>query len=644
MDGSLPSRFVILGTAGHIDHGKTALVGLLTGTDTDRLKEEKARGISIDLGFAHLDLPGGISCGVVDVPGHERFVRNMLAGACGVDAMLLVIAADEGVMPQTREHLDILDLLGVDRGVVALTKTDMVEPEWLDLVTESVTEYLGERGFGSFPVIPVSSKTGAGRDALIAAISESVTNLEHRSSADKPRLPVDRAFVVEGFGSVVTGTLWRGSLKAGDHVVIEPGAVETRIRNLEVHGETVPEAVAGQRTAVALAGVSLTEVPRGRWVLAPKTLVPAHMLDVRVRMLKDAAKELRHRQRVRFHLGASEILGRVFLLEGETLGPGEDGLAQMRLESEAVAERGDRFVIRAYSPARALAGGVVILPNPPKRRKGIPSVLDELHREESGSPGDRLLAAVTVMGSKGTLEQAARETGFTPEEARDALAPLVESGEVLELQSGLLVARSVFQDLTERILSHLEESQKKEPLRWGLGRGELKSRLPGKVPPALFDRLILELQSAERVSQKEDAVRLGGSEHSLSPEIQSQVDWVVQELERGGVKPPSPKELQEKQQGPMGEILEHLTFQGQAVKVTPELYLSRSNTEKLVSWLKTFFQDHDQLSVAELKSTWGISRKYSVPILEYLDREGWTRRSGDVRIPGKRIAGQDPAS
>ena len=644
MDGSLPSRFVILGTAGHIDHGKTALVRLLTGTDTDRLKEEKARGISIDLGFAHLDLPGGVSCGVVDVPGHERFVRNMLAGACGVDAMLLVIAADEGVMPQTREHLDILDLLGVDRGVVALTKIDTVEAEWLDLARESVTEYLDERGFGNFPVIPVSSKTGAGREELVAALGQAMTNLELRPSSEKSRLPVDRAFVVEGFGSVVTGTLWRGTLKPGDHVVIEPGGVTTRIRNLEVHGETVPQAFAGQRTAVALAGVSLPEVPRGRWVLAPDTLTPAHMLDVRIRMLKDVEKELRHRQRVRFHLGASEILGRVFLLEGETLGPGEDGLAQMRLESQAVADRGDRFVIRSYSPARALAGGVVILPNPPKRRKGIRSVLDELHREESGSAADRVLAALTVMGTTGTLEEVAGQTGLTPVDTREALAPLVDSGAVLELESAFLVARSIFQGLWERILTQLEETQKKEPLRWGTGRGELKSRLPGKVPPALFDRLILELQAQGRVSQREDNIRLGGPEHRLPPEMQSQVDWVAAELEGGGAKPPSPKELQEKRPGSIGEILEHLTFQGQAVKVTPELYLSQSNAKKLVSWLENFFQDHDQLSVAELKSAWGISRKYSVPILEYLDREGWTRRSGDIRIPGRRLAGQEPAS
>ena len=333
------SRFAILGTAGHIDHGKTALVRMLTGTDTDRLKEEKKRGISIDLGFAELPLPGGISCGVVDVPGHERFVKNMLAGAWGVDAMLLVIAADEGVMPQTREHLDILDLLGVRRGMVALTKIDMVEPDWLELVQETVREYLAERGFGHFPIVPVSSRTGEGREAVRNTLARVLAEVEERPAGTAVRLPVDRAFVVEGFGTVVTGTLWQGVLHPGDRLRIEPGGIDTRARNLEVHGRHVERARAGQRTAVALAGVAKDQVPRGRWLLTPDTLVPSPMLDVRLRVLRDAPRALKHRQRVRFHLGASEILGRVVLLEGDTVEPGKEMLAQLRLEGEAVAAR-----------------------------------------------------------------------------------------------------------------------------------------------------------------------------------------------------------------------------------------------------------------------------------------------------------------
>ncbi len=468
-------RFAVIGTAGHIDHGKTALVRLLTGTDTDRLKEEKARGISIDLGFAHLDLPGGISCGVVDVPGHERFVKNMLAGACGVDAMLLVIAADEGVMPQTREHLDILDLLGVSRGVVALTKIDLVDPDWLDLAAESVREYLEARGFGDFPIVPVSARTGEGKDSLLAALAAILAELEERPSGRTARLPVDRAFVVEGFGTVATGTLWQGSIRVGDRLVVEPGHVETRVRNVQVHGETVPVGLAGQRTAVALAGVPREAVPRGHWLLTPDTLTPSHMIDVRLRVLKDAPKELRHRQRVRFHLGASEVLGRVALLEGESLEPGRDALAQIRLEVPVVADRGDRFVLRSYSPARALAGGKVILPVAPKRRRGHGPALEELRREETGSVEERVLATLDGMPNGGGALEVARAAGVPKVAADGGIEMLVGDGRVVRVQEDLLVSASVLRRLAEGASAVLQQLQRDNPLRWGTSRGNSRA-------------------------------------------------------------------------------------------------------------------------------------------------------------------------
>jgi selenocysteine-specific elongation factor len=635
----MSSRFVILGTAGHIDHGKTALVRLLTGTDTDRLKEEKARGISIDLGFAHLDLPGGVSCGVVDVPGHERFVKNMLAGACGVDAMLLVIAADEGVMPQTREHLDILDLLGVTRGVVALTKIDLVEGEWLELVTESVSEYLRERGFGRFPLIPVSAKTGEGRAAVLDALAGAVADIEERTSEKGARLPVDRAFVVEGFGTVVTGTLWRGTVRPGDRLVVEPGGAEARVRKVEVHGREVDAALAGQRTALALAGLSTDQVPRGTWVLSPRSLEPAHMVDVRIRVLPDAPKPLRHRQRIRFHLGASEILGRVHLLEGDVVAPAEEGLAQMRLESPVVADRGDRFVLRSYSPTRAVAGGTVIMPSAPKRRRGRPEVWDELRREESGSIEDRLLALIEGARTCVSTKELARQLGLALDDVEGALKAPVAAGAVIGLDDGTYLAGREFSRLQERAADLLSDFQGTHLLRWGLRRGELKSRLGAGLSAPAFEALIRELSTQGRVLQKGDQLRLGSPDLDLPPELRSAVERVAAELTEGGLKPPSPKELQQHTRAPVAEVLDHLTFVGQAVKVTPELYLSRDQIDRLLGWLETFFQDHARLSVADLKSTWGMSRKYSVPILEHLDREGWTRRQGDVRVPGRRLSG-----
>jgi len=635
MPGS--SRFAILGTAGHIDHGKTALVGLLTGVDTDRLKEEKARGISIDLGFAHLDLPGGLSCGVVDVPGHERFVKNMLAGACGVDAMMLVVAADEGIMPQTREHLDILDLLGVRRGVVALTKIDLVEPEWLELVTETVREYLAGRGFGDFPIVPVSSRTGAGREALLEALAAALSDLEERPWNQAARLPVDRAFVMEGFGTVVTGTLWRGTIRPGDRVVVEPGGLSSRARHVQVHGRPVEEARAGQRTAVSLVGLGKDAVPRGTWVLAPGTLEPGHMLDVRLRVLAEAERGLRHRQRVRFHLGASEILGRVFLLEADELAPGHSALAQMRLEKPAVADRGDRFVLRFYSPARAVAGGTVLLPLAPKRRRGAARDLDELRREESGSPEDRVLAALDTLTEGASAAELSRKAGVAGENLDGALAELLASERVLKLDDGRLASRTVLDGHRENAVRLLKSFQEANPLRWGTSRGELKSRLGRTLPAPLFDRILLELERSGRVSQRDDVVRLGSADHPLDPALAAQVSRVSESLEAGGLTPPSPKDLQPGLSVPATDVLEHLTFQGAAVKVSPELFLSHKHFRALVGWLESFFQTHSGLEVAELRNAWGMSRKYSVPVLEYLDHEGWTRRRGDVRVPGRRL-------
>jgi len=631
---SEPSRFVILGTAGHIDHGKTALVRLLTGTDTDRLPEEKSRGISIDLGFAHLTLPNGVSCGVVDVPGHERFVKNMLAGACGVDAMMLVIAADEGVMPQTREHLDILDLLGVKRGLVALTKIDLVDPELLDLAKETVHEYLAERGFAHFPIVPVSAKTGEGKAAVLDTLSRVVSELDERVTSAAARLPVDRAFVVDGFGTVVTGTLWRGQLKPGDHVTLEPGGRPTRLRSVEVHGETVPAAHAGQRTAIALAGVEKASVPRGTWVVAPNTLAPAYMLDVRLRVLADAPKPLAQRQRVRFHLGASELLGRVTLLEGDDIAPGKSGLAQIRLESPAVADKGDRFVLRSYSPARAIAG-VVLVPQAEKRRQHDTEALEDLRRRETGTSSERFLAALDALELGGEARDVARRAGLLEDEARAALTETQD--QVRKVGGHLLISPRSFEHLESRIEKILESSQDANPLKWGLGKGDLKSRLSPQMPGVLLEELLADLSKQGRVSLRADRVRAGAGEAVLPDTLKSQVEQIETLLDAGGKSPPFVRELEEQTGFPVFQILDHLTFEGRVVKVTPDFYISRRHFEDLLGWITESLGAGAEISLADLRETWGMSRKFSVPFLEHLDREGWTRRAGDVRAKGRRL-------
>src|SRR6516162_5637520 len=381
-------RLAVVGTAGHIDHGKTALVRRLTGVDTDRLPEEKKRGISIDLGFAPLVTPGGARVGIVDVPGHERFVQNMLAGVGGVDLVLLVIAADEGVMPQTREHFSIVKLLGVGRGVIVLTKCDLVDDDWLALVSRDVRTLVAGSLLESAPVVSFSAVTGAGSAELLSALDDQLATLEATADAEPARLPVDRVFTVEGFGTVVTGTLWRGRVRTGDVLELLPRGAEVRVRRVQVHGEPVDEGLAGQRTALALHGVDRDEVTRGDWLVAPGSLKPSRVLDVRFELLADYPREWKADTRVRFHLGAAEVIGRLLLLGSGSLPPGGSSLAQVRLEQPAVAARGDRFVVRSYSPSRTVGGGSVIEPVAERRRRSDVAGLDA---QETGSLESRLL-------------------------------------------------------------------------------------------------------------------------------------------------------------------------------------------------------------------------------------------------------------
>src|SRR5262245_31152536 len=421
-------RLAVVGTAGHIDHGKTALVRRLTGVDTDRLPEEKKRGISIDLGCAPVVTPGGVRVGIVDVPGHERFVKNMLAGVGGVDLVLLVIAADEGVMPQTREHFSIVKLLGVERGVIALTKRDLVDDDWLAMVTRDVRALVAGSFLESAPIVPFSAVTGAGTSELLEAIDAQLASLDALADAEPARLPIDRVFTVEGFGTVVTGTLWRGSVRTGDVLELLPRGAQVRVRRVQVHGATVDEALAGQRTALALHGVERDDVARGDWLCAPGSLRPSRVLDVRFELLADYPREWKADTRVRFHLGAAEIIGRLVLLGSGSLPPGGSSLAQVRLEQPTVAARGDRFVVRSYSPSRTVGGGSIIEPVAERRRRSDVAGLDT---QESGSLESRLLEKLSVFERAASTEQLATEVGESVAVVTAALDSLVRHGTVV---------------------------------------------------------------------------------------------------------------------------------------------------------------------------------------------------------------------
>ena len=627
-------RLAIVGTAGHIDHGKTAMVRRLTGVDTDRLPEEKKRGISIDLGFAPLVTPAGVRCGLVDVPGHERFVKNMLAGVGGIDLVLLVIAADEGVMPQTREHLAIVKLLGVTRGVVVLTKSDLVDRDWLDLATKDVRALLADTALAAAPIVEFSAVTGQGQDALRVALDRELTGLGARPLDEPARLPVDRVFTVEGFGTVVTGTLWRGRIRAGDTLELQPHGRPVRVRRVQVHGATVDEAWAGQRTAVALHGVEREQVERGEWLVAAGSLKPSTTLDVRFELLADAAREWPHHARVRFHLGASEIIGRLVLLEGQTLEPGGSALAQLRLERPTVAARGDRFVIRAYSPSRTVGGGTVIEPVAVKHRG---HGLEQLAVRESGSLEARLIQRLeqeTKPVSTAVLAQAVSEPEVS---AAAALAGLAAEGEVVATAEGRWLAPEVWGGARYTIEREVRAYAGKYAARYGVPKGELKSGLKASMETALFDTAYASLMEDGVLEQRGEYVRPADSPWEPPAETMGRLEKVEAELEAAEFLVPETAQWLAKLGAGAQEVVALGTFLGRLVRVSQELTYTDRQMDDLRRRLVTYFATRPEMTVADFRGITGASRKFAVPLLEHCDRVGWTVRVGDARKAGAKL-------
>ncbi len=628
------TRLAIVGTAGHIDHGKTALVRRLTGVDTDRLPEEKKRGISIDLGFAPLVTPGGVHLGIVDVPGHERFVKNMLAGVGGVDLVLLVIAADEGVMPQTREHLAIVRLLGVTRGVVVLTKRDLVDAEWVAEIRRDVAALLAGTPFAASPVVEFSAVTGAGTPELFAAVDAQLAGLPLRPATEPARLPVDRVFTVEGFGTVVTGTLWRGHVRTGDTLELQPRGLPVRVRRVQVHGRTVDEARAGQRTAVALHGVEREQVERGDWLLAAGTLKPSSILDVRFEALADLEKEWPANTRVRFHLGASEIIGRLVLLEGESVAPGASALAQMRLERPTVAARGDRFVIRQYSPSHTIGGGSVIEPVAAKRRRH--GALDALEVRESGSLEARLLQRVEAEATPVPTARLAQVVGESQTVTQAALARLLEEHEIAMPLADRWLALKRWHAALEHIEREVRGYADRFPARFGFPKGELKSGLKVAMEATLFDAAFHALEEEGRLEVRSQRVRPADSPWEPPAATMEALKKVEAELEANGMSVPDALQWQGKLGSAASEVAALGLFLERLVRVNQELIYTAHQMKVLRAKLAEHFAKSAVLTMAEFKELAGVSRKYAVPLLEHCDRVGWTVRAGDERKQGAR--------
>jgi selenocysteine-specific elongation factor len=633
---------VIVGTAGHIDHGKTTLVRALTGVDADRLPEEKRRGITIDLGFAELDL-GDVRVGFVDVPGHERFVKNMLAGAHGLDLVALVIAADEGVMPQTREHFDICRLLGVSSGLVILTKTDAVDEELLELVRLEASELVAGSFLEDAPVAAVSARTGQGIDELKAALREAALAAPARSSDAVARLPVDRSFTMRGFGAVATGTLVAGEIAEGDELELLPAGERVRVRGLQVHGAQVKTAGAGQRTAVNLGGVDAAGVERGM-VLAPVgRLITTQILDAWVDVLADAPRPLRTRQRVRVHHGTAEVLARVAALEesGE-IAPGSKGLVQLRLESPVVALPGDRFIVRTYSPQRTVAGGVVLDAHAQKHRgRERAAARARLAALKGADRAARLTFFAESAGERGLPRaSAAARTGWRDDVLAAATAEGLSRGALAEAE-GVLVGSEIFRGLLRAAVEEVEAHHRREPLSRGLARETLRERVFSHAAPELFRAALKKGEEEGSLVAERELVRAAGHSLDLSPAdaaLRERLETVYREA---ALEAPALEDAFARAGGAsakrehLRKLLQLLLDSGALVRVKEDLIFHRGALERLTAALRDYAAAHapDRLiDVAAFKELSGVSRKYAIPLLEYFDRERITRRAGDRRL------------
>jgi selenocysteine-specific elongation factor len=629
---------LIIGTAGHVDHGKSTLIKALTGTDTDRLKEEKERGISIELGFAHFKLPSGKRIGIVDVPGHERFLHNMVAGVGSMDLVLLVIAADEGVMPQTREHLDILQLLGVSQGIVVLTKCDLVDEDWLAMVEADVQEFLKGTALEESPVCRISGLTGAGLAELVSKIEEKAASLKPRSIAGAFRLPIDRVFTMQGFGTVVTGTLWSGIMQDGDTGVIEPGGLQARIRGIQVYGKKVSEARAGQRTAVNIAGVEYSDLERGQVLVKNGVLTAVRMINARLALLDNIEKELKNGVRIRFYTGTTESIGRVYLLDREEILPGETGLIQIRLEKPVAATHGDRFVLRLYSPMVTIGGGVVLEAGQQKCRRFDKKRLEFLAQKEKGQPEDLIYQVLaTADGMLSAQEIHKQLPQFSDDQINSGLSRLVDREKV---SKWLLENVEHYLDKEKhlgwlaKLQNYLASYHRQHPLRIGAHREEARQKIMEIVNQKQFQLLLEAWQRDGQISA--EGLKLKLPSHMLVYEgpYRQWKEKIEREFCADLFSPPDINALiSSKGKGKEAlEVWESLVERGEIIRAAEGIFFHRRAIDKARAVLEEYFAKHERLTPADFRNLIDSSRKYSLPLLEYFDNTGLTKRHNEYRI------------
>jgi selenocysteine-specific elongation factor len=634
---------IILGTAGHIDHGKTSLVKALTGIDTDRLKVEKERGITTELGFAHLDLQGR-RFGLVDVPGHERFIKAMVAGAGGLDLVCLVIAADEGIMPQTREHLDICELLGVRLGVVALSKADLVDEEWLELVSSDVREGLAGSFLEDAPIVPVSVKTEQGLDELRKTLIELTDGLPTRSPDGRFRLPIDRIFTVKGFGTVVTGTVISGNAAVGDDVVVEPNGRRAKIRGIQVHGDEAPRTRAGMRCAMNLAGVSVGEIARGDVVVHEDSITPSHLIDFQFRYLKSSKAPLSAHSRVLVHHGTTQRMAALVLVDKDELQPGESALAQLRMDSSEplVALPGDHLVLRGFVVQEhygtTIGGGEIIRVQAPKARKSATEAAEILSAMATASQTDKIALEIKSAKAAGRdTEELAKRTGLARNVLGSALQQLVETGTIVRAGKGKLAVylhslqmARLEKQATDAVIAFHEQFPEKR----GMPRAELQSRLPKVLPARLFDELLATLVRRKALEEDQDIVRKPGQGAVNTSGLSDLEETLAAQFAEWKNTPEKPKNVHSSigaEADAVRKGMERLLTLGTLVKVSSDLYLHKDPLAQLREALLAHFEKSPEMTPAQWKEIVGASRKFTIPLAEYFDREKLTLRVGDVR-------------
>lgn len=631
-------KSIILGSAGHIDHGKTTLIKALTGVDCDRLKEEKRRGITIELGFTSLTLPSGRQVGIIDVPGHEKFVKNMVAGVGGIDAVLLVIAADEGVMLQTREHLDICSLLSIKKGLVVLTKTDLVDEEWLALVQEDIKSFVQGSFLEAAPIIPVSSETGSGINEFLSALENLVLGIDERPSAGFFRLPVDRVFSMKGFGTVVTGTILAGKVSAGDEVEILPGKISARIRGVQVHNKQAESTTAGHRTALNFQGLEKTAIKRGDVITYPDTIIPAQKAVARFEHLKNSPRPLKNRSRVRFHSGTAEITSRVLLLNSDELAPGQSDFIQLVFETPAVLLPHDRYVLRSYSPVNTIGGGEILDNLPPKLKRFSEDTLQRLAVLKEWDLKEVVLLFCKEAGEEGiAFSRLQARCGLQAEKLHGLLDKMLAAETIIAFAKKPLQITfpAVLAEIEKGILDQLQNFHTKNPLNPGLLKEELKTGLPKATNPKLYSFAIEKLVEKGRITMSKEFLSLAEHKPVLQDSQKDLSKKILACYKSAGSTPPTKRELIEKlgsREKETTAMLNHLTREGALVKLNEELFYEAGQLDRLISQTTAHLEKNGEITIKSFKDLTGLSRKFMIPVLEYMDKSKITLRMGDKRV------------